>query len=52
MNKSLAYKLAQISVPKNDGMCNSNKLEVLRILMEAEDLAEYCEKQEEKEKEE
>ena len=51
MNKSLAYKYAQLSVLADDGLCGSNKLEVLRVLMEAEDLAEYCEKQEKKEKE-
>ena len=49
MKKSMAYKAAQYSVLADAGLCGSAKLEVLRVLMEAEDLALFCEKQEEKE---
>ena len=52
MNKSVAYKAAQYSVLADAGICAGSKLEVLRVLMEAEDLALFCEKQEEKENEE
>lgn len=52
MNKSVAYKAAQYSVLANAGLCDSDKLEVLRVLMEAEDLALFCEKQEEKKQKE
>ena len=52
MNKSQAYKLAQLSVLRDECASDTCKLDVLRVLMEAEDLAEYCEKQKEKEKEE
>lgn len=49
MKKSMAYKSAQFAVLRYDGLCDSSKLEVLRVLMEAEDLALFCEKKEEKE---
>lgn len=49
MKKSMAYKSAQFAVLRYDGLCDSSKLEVLRVLMEAEDLALFCEKQKEKE---
>ena len=50
MKKSMAYKAAQYSVLADAGLCAGNKLEILRVLMEAEDLALFCEKQEEKER--
>lgn len=50
MNKSTAYKVAQIAVLKNDAICPVDKLAVLRVLMDDEGLALFCEKQE-KEKE-
>ena len=49
MKKSMAYKAAQYSVLSDTSLCGSNKLEVLRVLMEAEDLARFSEKQENKE---
>lgn len=51
MNKSTAYKVAQIAVLKNDVICVEDKLAILRVLMESEDLALYCEKQEREKKE-
>lgn len=51
MNKSTAYKVAQISVLNNEFVCSEDKLAVLRVLMESEDLAIYCEKQEWEKKE-
>jgi hypothetical protein len=51
MKKSTAYKLAQHALLTSSAVSGSEKLEVLRVLMEAEDLALFCEKQEEQEKE-
>ena len=44
MNKSLAYKAAQYSVLRDTCICDGDKLEILRVLMEAEDLAKFNEK--------
>ena len=49
MKKSEAYNLAQIAVVLSPCIAPENKLEVLRTLMEAEDIAKFCEKQEETE---
>lgn len=51
MKKSMAYKLAQMAVLDYPRLNYEQKLEILRVLMEAEDLALFCEKQEEKETE-
>ena len=51
MSKSTAYKVAQIAVLKNDVICMEDKLAILRVLMDAEDVALFSEKQNEKEKE-
>lgn len=49
MKKSTAYRLAQIAVIENPDLASLGKLEILRVLMEDEDLAEYVEEQAEKE---
>lgn len=49
MKKSVAYHLAQIAAVNSPHISPENKLEVLRVLMAAEDLAIFCEEQEEKE---
>lgn len=46
MKKSMAYKTAQFAVLRYDGLCDSSKLEVLRVLMEREDMALFSEKHE------
>ena len=46
MRKSEAYNLAQIAVIKSQCISPENKLDILRVLMESEDLALYCEEQE------
>lgn len=51
MKKSEAFKLAQYSVMADDLIESAEKLEVLRILMEAEDIAKYGEKNVEEKKE-
>ena len=48
MKKSAAYHLAEIAVVTSGCIAPENKLEVLRVLMEGEDLAKYCEEQEAK----
>lgn len=49
MKKSLAYKLAQFAI-LNGCLENHEKLQVLRVLIDAEDLARFTEQEEEKEK--
>ena len=44
MKKSDAYRLAQHSVLSDDLIESIDKLEILRVLMEAEDVAKYSEK--------
>lgn len=51
MKKSKAFKLAQFAVLEYEYTTNSDKLEILRVLMDSEDFALFSEKQEEKEKE-
>ena len=46
MKKSEAYNLAQIAVIKSQCISPENKIEILRVLMDAEDLEIYCEEQE------
>ena len=50
MKKSLIYKCAQASVLNDNRLTDNNKLEILRELMDKEDVAIYCEKKEEEEK--
>lgn len=46
MKKSLAYYMAQMSVLADDLIDTSDKLEIIRILQEAETVAKYTEKAE------
>jgi hypothetical protein len=52
MKKSEAYNLAQVAVIKSQCISPENKIEILRVLMDAEDLELFCEKQKEKAAEE
>lgn len=52
MKKSEAYKVAQFALLNYAGVGGVEKLEILRVLMAAEDLAKFTEKQEEKGEEE
>lgn len=49
MKKSTIYGLAQIAVIDSKILTSLDKLAILRVLMEDEDLAEYVEEQAEKE---
>lgn len=49
MKKSMIYKLAQMAVLNYERIGDTDKLQVLRELIAAEDLALFCESQEEKE---
>ena len=49
MKKSEAYKLAQIAVVSTATIAPERKLEVLKILLDAENLEKFCEKQREEE---
>ena len=49
MKKSEMYKYAQCAIVDSPNICTLTKLEVLRELMDKEDVALFCEKQEEKE---
>jgi ferredoxin-fold anticodon binding domain-containing protein len=49
MEKSQIYYMAQQAVLTASGLNNHSKLEILRELMEKEDLEKWKEKQEEKE---
>ena len=46
LKKSEAYYLAQVAVVSSSVISPESKLEMLRLLMEQEDLALYCEKKE------
>ena len=46
MKKSEAFKMAQYSVMADELIESAEKLEILRILMEAEDIAKYGENKE------
>lgn len=48
MKKSEIYHLVQIAVVNAPCIAPERKLDALRVLMENEDLAIFCEKQEEK----
>jgi hypothetical protein len=49
MKESVAYKIAQCSVLNDHTLKDHEKLTVLRVLMEREDLALFVEKEEAKE---
>ena len=51
MKESNAYHMAAIAVMKSHDIAEQDKLDVLRVLLEKEDLALYIEKQKEQEKE-
>ena len=51
MKKSEAFRLAQLAVTTYGNIGTSDKLKVLRVLMQSEDLAKFSEHQEAKEKE-
>ena len=46
MKKSDAYNLAQIAVMMSPNSAPENKLEILRVLMDDENVARYCEAEE------
>lgn len=46
MKKSSMYYIAQCAVLNNEALENCNKLQILRELMSAEDLARFSEEQE------
>ena len=46
MKKSIAYNLAQIAVMGCQNIAPENKLEILRVLMDDENLAMFVEQQE------
>lgn len=48
MKKSEMYRLAQCGIVNSIMLSAEKKLEILRVLMEDEDLALYCEEQEAK----
>ncbi len=47
MKKSEIYHLAQIAVVTSPTISPENKLEILRVLIAEENLALYCEKEDE-----
>lgn len=47
MKESTAYKLAQLAVIKTDAIPTVDKLDVLRLLFEKEDVAKLIEKSKE-----
>lgn len=49
MKKSEIYHLAQVAVVNSATIAPENKLEILRELIDAEELARFCESQEVKE---
>lgn len=51
MKKSEAFRAAQMAVLSSDSVFSCDKLEILRVLMDSEDLALFSEKQKEKEDE-
>lgn len=48
MKKSQAFYLAQLAVLRDASITFAEKLEILRVLADAEDLEKYREKQKEK----
>jgi hypothetical protein len=48
MKKSEIYHLAQIAVINSPSISPERKIEVMRVLLEDEQLALFCEEQEEK----
>jgi ABC-type uncharacterized transport system ATPase subunit len=50
MKKSECFKMAQEAVIKNQSISTEDKLEILRVLMEKEDLALFTEKEDENKK--
>ena len=48
--ESWIYKMAQLAVLESNSLTDYNKLEILRVLIEKEDLALLVEEQEEKER--
>ena len=48
MKKSMAYFKAQISVLADELIPHHEKLEILRVLIDAEDVAKFSEKEAEK----
>lgn len=46
MKNSEAYHLAQIAVVQSPNIAPENKIDVLRILFDAESFAEFCEQKE------
>lgn len=48
MKKSEAYHLAQIAVVQSPNIAPENKTEILKVLISEENLALFCEKQDEK----
>ena len=50
MKKSTMFRVAQFAVLNSDNICANDKLEVLRLLMDNEDVAKYVEDREEQEK--
>lgn len=49
MKKSEVYKIAQSAIIRTQWIDATDKLEILRVLMDDEDLAKYVEEQEAKE---
>lgn len=49
MKKSFAYQLAQLSVLNDAGLRDDEKIDILRILFEQEDIERYSEMHTEKE---
>lgn len=48
MKKSVAYNVAQIAVLKSQNISAEDKLEILRVLMDDENIAIYVEEREAK----
>jgi hypothetical protein len=46
MKKSESYHMAQVAVVLSPSIAPEKKLEILRVLMDAEDLELYCEEKE------
>ena len=49
MKKSFAYQLAQLSVMNDGSLRDHEKIDVLRVLFEQEDIEKYTEKEREAE---
>lgn len=50
MKKSTMFRVAQFAVLNSNTICDSDKLEVLRLLMDNENVEKYVEDLEEQEK--